>query len=483
MPFPPLCRTSPLLAECPEQLALFCPWKKPLRGIEMGTHDTNRISRRDFLKNTTAALAGLAAAAYVPGLPFADAAAADIVPPLITVEQNPVIKVLRWGGFLKSDEDIWLANTRRWEKLTGGRVITDIVPFNDVRPNAAMEETLGTGHDIVVGWFDDPHLYPDKLLDLSDLAAYLGGRYGGWYPVCETYGRSARTGQWIALPVGCTGQCINYRLSRVREAGFETMPADIPGFLRCCKALKAKGHPTGFALGHAVADGNAWCHWWLWSFGGKAVEADGRTVAINSQETLLALETARELFDTMIPGVDTWLDPHNNKEFLAGNISVTNNGSSIAYAARQSLPDIDADLAVINFPTGPAAIPAELSALSQAFIFKHTLIPNAARHFLLFMFEEEQYGSWINGSCGYISQSLKKFYDLPGWEQNAKITPYRECIKRMRSNGHAGPLGTASAAAMSEFIIVDMIHDVCTGNKPPRSAVQRAEKRFSRLYV
>ncbi|MCK9294247.1 MAG: ABC transporter substrate-binding protein [Desulfobulbaceae bacterium] len=451
----------------------------------MRRHDPNGISRRHFLKNVAGTLSGLAAAALVPGLPFAGApaAASDIVAPLITVEQQPLLRVLRWGGFLTSDEEIWLANTRRWEKLTGGRVITDIVPFQDVRPNAAMEATLGTGHDIVVGWFDDPHLYPDKLLDLTDLAEYLGSRYGGWYPICETYGRDAQNKQWIALPVGCSGQCINYRLSWVREAGFASMPTDINGFLRCCKALKAKGHPTGFALGHAVADANAWCHWWLWSFGGKAVEADGRTIAINTPETLLALENARELFATMIAGVDTWLDPHNNREFLAGNISVTNNGSSIAYAAQGKYPDIDADLAVINFPIGPLGSPAELSALSQAFIFKHSLMPNAARHYLRFLFEEEQYGSWISGSWGYISQSLKKFYDAPGWGQNPKITPYRECIKRMRSNGFAGPLGTASAAAMSEFVIVDMINDVCTGNKSPRAAALRAEKRLSRLYV
>ncbi|MBU4263748.1 MAG: ABC transporter substrate-binding protein [Proteobacteria bacterium] len=451
----------------------------------MGKDDTVGLSRRRFLQNTAVTLTGLAVAAYVPDLPLSEstAAAADTAAPLITIEQKPLIKVLRWGGFLKSDEDIWLANTRRWEKLTGGRVITDIVPFNDVRPNAAMEATLGTGHDIVVGWFDDPHLYPDKLLELTDLAEYLGSKYGGWYPVCETYGRSSRTNQWIALPVGCSGQCINYRQRWVRDAGFETMPTDINGFLRCCKALKAKGHPTGFALGHAVADANAWCHWWLWSFGGKAVEADGRTIAINNQETLLALETARELFATMITGVDTWLDPHNNREFLAGNISVTNNGSSIAYAAQGKNPDIDADLAVINFPIGPVGRPAELSALSQAFIFRHTPMPNAARHYLRFMFEEEQYGSWISGSSGYICQSLKKFHDTPGWVQNPKITPYRECIKRMRSNGHAGPLGTASAAAMSEFVIVDMISDVCTGNKTPRTAALRAEKRLSRLYV
>jgi len=37
-------------------------------------------------------------------------------------------------------------------------------------------------------------------------------------------------------------------VSWVKEAGFEKVPDDIEGFIKCAKALKAKGHPTGFAL-------------------------------------------------------------------------------------------------------------------------------------------------------------------------------------------------------------------------------------------
>lgn len=160
------------------------------------------------------------------------------------------------------------------------------------------------------------------------------------------------------------------------------MPDDIEGFLKCCKAMKSKGHPTGFPLGHSPGDPNTWSHWWLWSFGGKTVEPDGKTIAINSKETLMAMDAARELFETMAPDVDKWLDADNNDAFLAGRISATNNGSSIAYAAKASYPEIDADLEIMNFPVGPVGRPAELSLLSQAFIFNHSPVPEAARHYL-----------------------------------------------------------------------------------------------------
>jgi hypothetical protein len=37
-----------------------------------------------------------------------------------------------------------------------------------------------------------------------------------------------------------------------------------------------------------------------------------------------------------VPGTLSWLDPNDNKAFLDGQVSVTNNGISIYYAAKNS---------------------------------------------------------------------------------------------------------------------------------------------------
>jgi multiple sugar transport system substrate-binding protein len=442
------------------------------------------LSRRDFITTSAAGLAGFGLASLSMESLFQanPALAAEVAPLPLKLEKNPVIKVLRWSGFVKSDEEIWNANTKRWEQATGGKVVTEYVSWEDVRAKAAMEASVGAGHDIVLGWFDDPHLYPDKLVDVTDVADYLGKKYGGWYPVCEIYGRDSTTKRWIALPIGSAGICINYRPSWVKEAGFEKMPDDLEGFLKCCKALKAKGHPTGFALGHAVGDANTWTHWWLWSFGGKAVERDGKTIAINSKQTQQALDTAKEFYETMIPGVGSWLDPNNNKAFLSGLISVTANGNSIFYVSKNQFPNIFNDLSTMNYPIGPVKRPTELSLLSLAFIFKSSPVPNAAKHYLTFMFEKPQYAAWENGTWGYVTQTLKAYYDLPSWQKDPRITPFRECIKRMLWDGYEGPLGPASAAAMSEYVIVDMFADVCVGGRSPKDAALAAERKLKRFY-
>jgi len=451
---------------------------------ERDKKEGKKFTRRDFIKKSALGLAGagLATVSMDSLFQWNPALAANVAPPKFKLEKNPVIKVLRWSGFVKSDEQVWNANTKKWEKETGGKVMTEYLSWEDVRSKAAMEASVGAGHDIVLGWYDDPHLYPDKLVDVSDVATYLGKKYGGWYPVCEMYGKLYGTDKWIALPIGSAGICINYRVSWVKEAGYEKLPSDIEGFIKCCKKLKAKGHPTGFALGHAVGDGNTWTHWWLWSFGGKAVEKDGKTISINSKETIQALDAVKELYGTMISGVASWLDPHNNKAFLSGQISVTSNGNSIFYASRKKFPDINKDLMTMNFPVGPVGHPAELSMISQAFIFKHTPVPNAAKHYLTFMFEKAQYGKWESETWGYITQTLKDYYNLPAWKKDPRITPYRDCVKRMLWNGYAGPMGPASAAAMSEYVIVDMFADVCVGGKSPKAAAAAAERKLKKFY-
>ena len=45
-------------------------------------------------------------------------------------------------------------------------------------------------------------------------------------------------------------------------------------------------HPYGQTLAHAFGDGPAFWYPYLWSWGGKEVGADGKTVALNTKATV-----------------------------------------------------------------------------------------------------------------------------------------------------------------------------------------------------
>ena len=152
-----------------------------------------------------------------------------------------------------------------------------------------------------------------------------------------------------------------YRISLLKEAGFDAWPTDFDGMLKVAQALAAKGKPGGLALGNAVGDGNTWCHWLVWSFGGRMVDEKDQVV-INSPETIAALEYAKELYKSLCPGTLSWLDPSNNKAFLDGQISWTINGISIYYSAKNSK---DEKIKALADDIGHAILPSRTGRASN----------------------------------------------------------------------------------------------------------------------
>src|SRR2546430_17642226 len=81
-------------------------------------------------------------------------------------EKDAALRLLRWSGFVKSDEELWNANTKKFTELTGVPVSVEYITWEDVHPKAALAANLGTGPDIIMGWYDDPHTNPQKLVDV-----------------------------------------------------------------------------------------------------------------------------------------------------------------------------------------------------------------------------------------------------------------------------------------------------------------------------
>jgi multiple sugar transport system substrate-binding protein len=435
------------------------------------------IKRRDFLKVSAGVAAGTALG--TGGALFAPEAAAQLK---LTPEKGAKLRVLRWKRFVQGDEDVWAANTKKFTQLTGVEVRVDAEGWEDVRPKAAVAANVGSGPDIIISTMEDAHMYPEKLVDVSDVANYLGNKYGGWYDSAKAYGMHDK--KWVAIMMGAAGNALVYRESHVKAAGFDTVPGDLAGFLKLCQALKAKGTPSGFALGNATGD-SSWTHWLVWAHGGKLVDAKNNVV-INSPETIAALEYSKQLYETFIPGTLSWLDPNNNKAFLDGQLSLTANGISVYYAAKTStdakLQEMAKDIQHAYFPKGLDGKARELNLVFPMMIFKYTKYPNAAKAYLQFMMEKEQYVPWQEASIGYVCHPLAAFEKSAFWTEDPKKTPYRDCMKNMTPNGYAGSLGYASAAAVADFIIPNMVAEAASGSKTPKEAAERAQKRAERYY-
>ncbi len=439
------------------------------------------ITRRDILIGGAALAAG---ASLLRPFPLrADIVAADVPAPKLEIEKGASLRVLRPSKFVQGDETLFNENTKKFTEQTGIEVRVDNESWEDLRPKTAVAANIGSGPDVILGWNDDPHQYPDKLLDLTDIAEYLGKKYGGWYDAARMYG--TYEGKWIAMPIGASGGAMVYRKSWMEEAGFKEFPMDTEGFLALCQGLHRIGHPCGFALGNATGDGNGWTHWLIWSHGSSLVDENNKVV-IDNDNTIKALEYAKKLYATFIPGTSAWLDPSNNKAFLAGEISLTSNGISVYYAAKNSKDEevrkMAEDIYHSNYPVGPVGHPTEGGLIVNTMIFKHTKYPNAAKEYLRFLFEKEQYGPWQEACIGYWSQPLAAYEGNPIWTADPKHEPFKYVIKKMLPYGYKGKLGYASAASLADFIVNNMVAQACLEQMTPKEAAKEAQRRAERYY-
>ena len=159
---------------------------------------------------------------------------------------------------------------------------------------AAMAETK-QGADIIEMYSNDVPVNAPVLMDISDLGEEIGKRVNGWYDGPKSVG--VQDGKWVALPVAIWGQYWHWRTDLFKEVGVEKWPETWEDLHKIGKQLKAKGAPVGFVLGHAGTDGNTHCLSLLWSYGGKEFEADGKTIALDSPETLKCLEFFKDFYN------------------------------------------------------------------------------------------------------------------------------------------------------------------------------------------
>ena len=196
---------------------------------------------------------------------------------------------------------------------------------------------------------------------------------------------------------------------------------------------------------------------------------ENNKVAINSKETVAALEYAKELYPTFVPGTLSWLDPNNNKAFLAGEISLTINGISIYYAAKNSTdPKMQGDgRRTSSTPTCRSARSARRprsALLFTAMIFKYTQVSERGQGVPALHDGE--------GAVRAVAEGLDRLRHAAadglriesgldrGSQAHAVQSSMQEACCRTAT---PGKLGDGVGGVMADFIVVNMVAEAATG--------------------
>ena len=439
-------------------------------------------TRRNAFGLSAAAMAAAAAAEHAQAQ-AQTINAAEAPAPRLPIESGATLRMLRPVRFVQPDEEVFRANCARFTQQTGVQVRVDFVGWEDITQQTAVTANTGAGPDLIIGFNESPHVYVDKLVELTDVAEYLGRRYGGWLALAQRYGKRHGTNNWIGLPFGSSGGPLVYRKSAVNAAGYERPPEDHAGYLDLLRKLKTAGKPAGFALGNAVGDGNGFANWVIWSHNGFLVNEDG-SVGVNSRETIEALNYLKEMYATFIPGTLSWGDVSNNRAYASNECWLTANGVSLYFALKNdpATRAIAEDTEHMLLPKGKAPFSPMAGLTLNAMVFKHSRYPNAAKALLQFLLEREQYDPWLNANLGYWAHPLENYAASAVWTSDPKVAVFRDTMKSPFWIGYKGPISEASAAATAEYVMVQMCAAVASGQSTPEQAAREAERRAQRFF-
>ncbi len=403
--------------------------------------------------------------------------------------QTATVHWLRWSDFVPASDQL-LVNQIVPEcgKALGIKLTIERVNANDIQARVTSAVQSGSGPDIILALNNWPQLYADSLADVSDVAEKLGSEQGGYYEISKKVATVG--GKWIGVPWCVGGGLVAYRKSWFAEIGHDKFPETWDTLHAAAKTLKAKGRPLGQTLGHTFGDAPGFWYPYLWSWGGKEVEADGKTVALDSKETVESVKFAVPFWkDCVDEGGLAWDDSSNNRAFLSGSISATNNGASIYLEAKKK-PDsyltekgapLWQDILHAPIPRG-AGGQFNLPGPFTNMLMGYSKNQQAAKQFISWVNSKPVFEEWFTSQKGYTDGATKYWEKDKLWGADPVLLPFRSIPLKGRLMGYAGPPGRASAEAQTKYIIVDMYAKAVQG-MPAEDAVKWANGELVKVYA
>jgi multiple sugar transport system substrate-binding protein len=333
-----------------------------------------------------------------------------------------------------------------------------------------------------------PQLYAESLAEVSDETDEIGNAQGGYYEVNKLV---ATVGdKWIGVPWTVGGGLIVYRKSWFEEVGYKTFPETWDALRDAGKKLKAMGRPLGQTAGHTVGDAPAWWYPYLWSWNGKEVETDGKTVVLNSQETVESVKFATGLWkESCDEGGLAWDDTSNNRAFLSGSISATNNGASIyieakrkpdSYQTEKGVP-MWLDILHARIPKGPGG-QFNLPIPATDMVMGYSKNQKPAKDFLRWIHSKPVFAKWFTSQQGYSNGATKDWEKDKVWDADPVLRLFRDVPPFGRLAGYAGPPNRQAAEVVTKYIITDMYAKALQG-MPAEESVRWAEQEVRKIHA
>jgi multiple sugar transport system substrate-binding protein len=403
--------------------------------------------------------------------------------------QATTVHWLRWNDFVPaSDQLLRKELLPEAEKALGIKVNLETINGNDLQPRVTAAVQSGSGADLIMVFNNQSALYTESVVDLSDIAEEISGKEGGFYAYSRALTSDGK--KFNAMPWTIVGSMNAYRKSWFAEIGVTKFPETWEEYLAVGRKLKAKGRPIGQAVSHSFGDPPTFAYPLLWSFGGKEVSEDGKTVAINSKATVESVKFMTEFWkEACDDGGLAWDDTSNNRAFLAQTIAATLNGASIYIEALRN-PDkyitetgaqLKADILHAPLPKGSAG-QYGLHTFFSHMLMGYSKNQKPAKDLLRWMHTPANYERWFISQKGFATPPTPQWETHKLWGEDPVMEPYKVAGKLGQAPGFAGPANKKAAEVLTKYLVIDMYAKAIQG-MAAQDAVTWAEGELNKVYA
>lgn len=310
--------------------------------------DSKKFSRRDVLRGSAAAGAGLLAA--TSGLPaFGQDPAPDAPLPEGSAGKLTVIHRTEYFEAAQTAFRDTVASFAEANNVELDISTTNPESFGDFLGKMTAAVRAGNPPDFAYTSnvsISQLHLL-DLVEDVTDVVEEAVALYGDIMPGLNAAKNAQFDGRWKAIPLIGTTTAYLMRGDKLQELGVD--PASLVTYSDRREAALAMSGPDFYGWGitpNQSGDGFGFLISVVQAHGGSFTDETGQLVRFDTPETVEAFEWLRETYDRngkyaamLPPGVESWNDISNNEAWLAGQIGYTHNAFSVyAQSKRDNNP-------------------------------------------------------------------------------------------------------------------------------------------------
>jgi maltose-binding protein MalE len=401
------------------------------------------------------------------------------------------LRLLMWSHFVPAHDEWFDDFATEWGEQVGVNVTVDHIDVTGIPARISSEISAGEGHDLIQ-FIATLSQFEPSVHSMNDLMDEASSRFGEQLELCQKSSFNPTTENFYAYAPAWSPDPGDYRKSLWEQVDLPDGPSTWDELLEGGgKIFSEQDVQMGLGLSQEI-DSNMYARALIWSYGG-AVQDENEAVTLMSDDTIAAVEYAKELFDAaMTQEVFAWNPASNNEGLISGELSYILNSISAWRTAQESIPDIAKDIYFVTALEGPKAKMAAQHVMYNWIAPTHSTNFDAAQEFMLHYtanLANVAYESKMYDFPGFPDQVPQ----LDGWldedpfviegDDATKLQPLKTALDWSTNLGHPGPASPAIGEINGTFLLPNMLARVARGRQDAEQSVEQAHQECEEIFT